>query len=194
MKMSSINSSTHLTYENRINFGSFYTPQRYVDIVGQWLKAENIGSDAVIADITCGGGAFFALHKIFPDNQYIGNDIDQSALLTAEKYFPFVRSADKIDAVSAVRRRLRNYESKGFPEIGETQQRTMEIREVFLHQHLLDSMGHNVLDGIFEAIPESELADMLSRESLDHIKYEENVGLWCRYCPVREVCATPYSA
>ena len=90
MKMSSINSSTHLTYENRINFGSFYTPQRYVDIVGQWLKAENIGSDAVIADITCGGGAFFALHDTFPNNQYIGNDIDQSALLTAEKYFPFV--------------------------------------------------------------------------------------------------------
>ena len=111
-----------------------------------------------------------------------------------ERYFPFVRSADKIDAVSAVKRRLLSYESKGFPKIGEAQQRAMEIREVFLHQHLLDSMGHDVLDGVFEEIKESELSEMLSRESLDHIKYEKNVGLWCRYCPVREVCATPYSA
>ena len=111
-----------------------------------------------------------------------------------ERHFPFARSAEKIDAVNAVRKRLRGYESKGFPEIGETQQRAMEIREVFLHQHLIDSMGRDVLDGIFDRIPESELEEMLSQENLDHIKYEKNVGLWCRYCPVREVCATPYSA
>jgi len=111
-----------------------------------------------------------------------------------ERYFPFTQSAERIDAISTVRKRLQKYDSKGFPMIEEFQKRAMEIREVFLHQHLLDPMGRDVLDGIFEAIPENELAEILSRESLDHLNYEKHVGLWCRYCPVREVCATPYSA
>ena len=54
------------------------------------LESEKIDSKWIIADLSCGGGAFFDLHNVFPDNIYIGNDIDEIALKCAQQNFPFV--------------------------------------------------------------------------------------------------------
>lgn len=75
--------------------GSFYTPEKYVDLVAEWLLKENISKDSVFAELTCGGGAFFKLEKFFPENKFFGNDIDSVALDVARKNFPFVHYSEK---------------------------------------------------------------------------------------------------
>ncbi len=85
-----IHMSNHLDFQDRINLGSYYTPAKYVHLVSQWLESEKIDSKWIIADLSCGGGAFFDLHNVFPDNIYIGNDIDEIALKCAQQNFPFV--------------------------------------------------------------------------------------------------------
>lgn len=93
--MKDINVSDHLSNKDRINMGSFYTPEKYVDLVAYWLIEEDISDNSVFADLTCGGGAFFKLHDRFPNNRFIGNDIDEQALETAKTYFPFVHYMSK---------------------------------------------------------------------------------------------------
>ncbi len=80
----------HLTYKNRINFGSFYTPKKYVDIVKMWMHVYAINGQWTIMDPSCGYGAFFQLKEEYKDNRYIGNDIDSVAIKKAKGYFPFV--------------------------------------------------------------------------------------------------------
>ena len=43
--------------------GSFYTPARYVRLVGEWLLRHGVGNGWTIADLSCGSGAFFALEE-----------------------------------------------------------------------------------------------------------------------------------
>lgn len=87
--------SNHLDFANRINLGSFYTPGKYVHLVGKWLQTENIDNEWVIADLSCGGGAFFDLHHFFPSNKFVGNDIDGFAIECARQNFPFVKYFQK---------------------------------------------------------------------------------------------------
>ena len=85
----------HLSYKNQINFGSFYTPKKYVDLVKLWMHEYAINGQYTIMDPSCGYGAFFQLKEEYEDNQYIGNDIDEFAVKKAKEYFPFVRFYNK---------------------------------------------------------------------------------------------------
>ena len=49
----------HLSYKNQINFGSFYTPKKYVDLVKMWMYEYAINGQYIIMDPSCGYGAFF---------------------------------------------------------------------------------------------------------------------------------------
>lgn len=80
----------HLTYKNQINFGSFYTPKKYVDLVKMWMHEYAINGQWTIMDPSCGYGAFFQLKEEYEDNRYIGNDIDNVAIEKAKEFFPFV--------------------------------------------------------------------------------------------------------
>ena len=80
----------HLSYKNQINFGSFYTPKKYVDLVKFWMHEYAINGQWTIMDPSCGYGAFFQLKEEYEDNRYIGNDIDNVAIEKAKEYFPFV--------------------------------------------------------------------------------------------------------
>ena len=80
----------HLSYKNQINFGSFYTPKKYVDLVKLWMHEYAINGQYTIMDPSCGYGAFFQLKEEYEDNRYIGNDIDNVAIEKAKEYFPFV--------------------------------------------------------------------------------------------------------
>lgn len=85
-----INTPKHLDEVKIVNMGSFYTPHKFVLMAGQWLKDEQIDASYTIMDSSCGYGAFFNLHKDFPKNKYIGNDIDDEAIKVAAENFPFV--------------------------------------------------------------------------------------------------------
>ncbi|GBU25649.1 hypothetical protein R83H12_02304 [Fibrobacteria bacterium R8-3-H12] len=78
----------HLSYKQKTNLGSFYTPPHLVRLVYEIL-AKNINVDVVL-EPACGYGAFFA--EKFPQEKarFIGTDIDPVALDIASEKFPNV--------------------------------------------------------------------------------------------------------
>lgn len=80
----------HLSAEKIVNYGSFYTPEKFVLQAVQWLRKHGLNDSYTIADTSCGYGAFFYLRNFFPHNKYIGNDIDATAVETAKRNFPFI--------------------------------------------------------------------------------------------------------
>lgn len=84
-----VNVSRHLGVVGRVNLGSFYTPAKYVDIVGVWLLKHGIGNGWTIADISCGYGAFFELGDVagLSECRFVGNDIDPVAVEKAQGIF-----------------------------------------------------------------------------------------------------------
>ena len=91
-KRMDLNIENHLSLTERMNLGSYYTPSKYVNLVAEWLGDLDIPRDSVIADLSCGYGAFFALHEFFPQCRYLGNDIDPKAIAQAKAYFPFIHA------------------------------------------------------------------------------------------------------
>ena len=87
-----INVSRHLGVVGRVNLGSFYTPARYVRMVGGWLIQWGVGPGWTITDLSCGYGAFFELSDVagLSGCRYVGNDIDLVAVEKARTYFPQV--------------------------------------------------------------------------------------------------------
>ena len=85
-----VNKQSHLSTAKRINLGSFYTPKKFVQMAAEWLKKEKLNDSYTIADLSCGYGAFFELSDIFPNNKYVGNDIDKQAVDCVPENFPFV--------------------------------------------------------------------------------------------------------
>lgn len=86
------NSARHMSYQNQVNFGSYYTPKKYVDLVKMWMKEFCIDSSYTIMDPSCGYGAFFQLCDDYCYNRFIGNDIDDYAVSKAKEYFPFIET------------------------------------------------------------------------------------------------------
>ena len=94
---------SHLGSEERVLLGSYYTPRKYVDLVGEWLKGI-LGEGDVILDPSCGYGAFFQLAPSFPRARFVGNDIDLGALAQARRDFPLVEF-HAFNALSRISRR-----------------------------------------------------------------------------------------
>ncbi len=82
--------ASHLSFADQVNRGAFYTPARYVALVGEWLVKHGVAMDCTILEPSCGYGAFFALNRWMPDARFIGNDIDPDAVSVAKSRFPFV--------------------------------------------------------------------------------------------------------
>lgn len=87
-----IHVQSHLKRAERINLGSFYTPKKYVSLVGKWLSKYKLTSGNAVLDSSCGCGAFFELRESLPGNRYLGNDSDEVALRTVQKFFPGVET------------------------------------------------------------------------------------------------------
>lgn len=87
---SNLNVSRHLHVDERVNLGSYYTPARYVRMVGEWLM-KHVGSvgSCTIADLSCGYGAFLELSNMpgLSGCRYVGNDIDPVAVEKARSCF-----------------------------------------------------------------------------------------------------------
>ena len=81
----------HLTYREKTNLGSFYTPPPVVHQVYEMLR-RNVGDDAVdvILETSCGYGAFFAVPPSQARARLVGADLDPAALAVARCNFPLV--------------------------------------------------------------------------------------------------------
>lgn len=78
----------HLNRSQIINQGSFYTPKKFVELAGGWIKEFMHDPSYVFLDSSCGYGAFLQLHDLFIENRFIGNDIDEHAISTAATVYP----------------------------------------------------------------------------------------------------------
>ena len=89
--MSDAHSQTHLNRTDRVNLGSFYTPEHIVDLVAVWLKSHLGDKQYTIFDPSCGYGAFFKLRQQLPQMRYRGNDIDPEAVSYAAENYTFAQ-------------------------------------------------------------------------------------------------------
>jgi hypothetical protein len=73
----------HLTHEDTVNYGSYYTPEWIVDVVYAFIR-KNVShwADYTVLDTSCGYGGFMRSAK------GIGADIDARAVQTAQAQFP----------------------------------------------------------------------------------------------------------
>lgn len=86
-----VNIQYHLNFNKRVNLGSYYTPHKYVMLIRDWLVEYGLTKNNVILDSSCGYGAFFELQQFFPNNRFVGNDIDRLAIRYVPLMFPHVR-------------------------------------------------------------------------------------------------------
>lgn len=113
-----IHVQSHLENAERINLGSFYTPAKYVSLVGDWLERYGLISGSAVLDSSCGYGAFFELLERFPGNRYIGNDLDEIAVQTVSKMFPRVRTFEQNSLQNASRMAIGISESETLIVVG----------------------------------------------------------------------------
>ncbi len=88
----------HLSREEMINFGAYYTAPEYVRTVRRMLIKNGVPDNAVILDNACGYGGFLGLR----DRAIIGCDIDEKAAARARARHPHasVFCADSLRNVS----------------------------------------------------------------------------------------------
>jgi hypothetical protein len=96
----------HLSYKQKTNLGSFYTPPHLVRLVYEILACTGSRgglSVHVVLEPACGYGAFFAEKFPHKNVRFIGSDIDPVALKIASKKFPNVEFK-KINMLSHISR------------------------------------------------------------------------------------------
>jgi predicted RNA methylase len=83
-----VEDATHLTYREKTNLGSFYTPLPIVRRVYD-LLLRNVGPAAadVVLETSCGYGAFFAVPSLQKHTRLVGADLDTAALAVARRNF-----------------------------------------------------------------------------------------------------------
>ena len=86
----------HLGYQERVNLGSYYTEQRFVDIVWR-MAAPYLREDSVVLDSSCGYGNF--LREEMPHRQ-VGGDLDGAAIARAGKTIDGKATAGKKNNVA----------------------------------------------------------------------------------------------
>lgn len=112
-----------------------------------------------------------------------------------KRYFPFIATANQIDVVWNIRKRLFGGKTKNFPQLTNTDRREMMLRELFIFKQLKDPQldRGNVLQGKFDGPSMDHLKQTLSVENLRQIKFEKSPNVWCQYCSNREACVAYYT-
>ena len=78
------NNQKHLKYADKVNLGSYYTPEAIVDLAYSILKNNILNiKDFTIMDSSCGYGSFLTKKNIA--KRLVGADIDKTAILEAKK-------------------------------------------------------------------------------------------------------------
>jgi len=106
-KHSILTNQKHLKYQDKINLGAFYTPQKYIDIV--WEKIYPfLTKKSLVLDSSCGYGNFFNYNI---DCQKLANDIDTIAIKQTKLKFPNIKIFNK-NALLNVNRNMFNISIK----------------------------------------------------------------------------------
>ncbi|MCE8168402.1 MAG: N-6 DNA methylase [Candidatus Moeniiplasma glomeromycotorum] len=93
MKEIIINTANHLTYQAKINNGSFYTPSQLVNHVWEFITPF-LTKNTVILDTSAGKGGFF-LNRENQNLLLIAGDNDQLAVNYLKENFPFLQIIQK---------------------------------------------------------------------------------------------------
>ena len=111
-----------------------------------------------------------------------------------KKYFPFVRSVNRMDIVNNIRNHVLSDRQKKFPILTGEERKLMMLRELFIREKLSDpkNFKNNILSDKFPDISNEEIAERLSEENLRHM-FRTSPDLWCLYCANRESCAACYA-
>ncbi|MCL2062912.1 MAG: N-6 DNA methylase [Candidatus Cloacimonetes bacterium] len=82
----------HLSYNQKTNLGSFYTPSHLVKLVYDTFS-KNLKNQFVdvVLEPACGYGAFFTESFPIKSVRFVGADIDRAALSTASQKFPNIQ-------------------------------------------------------------------------------------------------------
>lgn len=99
--MKSLNTANHLTYQDKINNGSFYTPSQLVNHVWE-LITPFLTKNTVILDTSAGKGSFF-LNRENKDLSLIAADNDKLATDYLKENFPSLRVIRK-NSLTSIKR------------------------------------------------------------------------------------------
>ena len=91
----------HLTHIDKINLGAFYTPQKYIKKVWDYI-GHFVDEKSVILDSSCGYGNFFK--NVNQNCKLIANDIDKIASEQTKFNFPYIEVFNKNALLDVSRR------------------------------------------------------------------------------------------
>ena len=131
----------------------------------------------------------------YPASETLLQEAIDESYAELKKYFPFVLTANQIDVVWNIRRRLLGIKTKSFPQLTSADRREMMLRELFIFKQLKNQQldRGNVLQGKFDMPSIDHMKQTLSVEALRQVKFEKSPDVWCQYCSNRDVCAACYA-
>ena len=111
------------------------------------------------------------------------------------RFYPFAQNFNRIDIINTVRSRMMNTKEKRFDNLTKDDRKNMLVRELFIHDRLVDpnNKGVNILQDKFPDISRVQVQELLNEEKLKQIKFNKEVNVWCKYCSIREACAAYYA-
>ena len=85
----------------------------------------------------------------YPASETLLQEAIDESYAELKKYFPFVLTANQIDVVWNIRRRLLGIKTKSFPQLTSADRREMMLRELFIFKQLKNQQldRGNVLQG-----------------------------------------------
>lgn len=86
--MSNLTTASHLTYQAKINNGSFYTPSQLVDYVWEFITPFLVRNSAIL-DTSAGKGSFF-LNRESKDLFLVATDNDKLVVGYLKENFPYL--------------------------------------------------------------------------------------------------------
>ena len=131
----------------------------------------------------------------YPASETLLQEAIDDSYAELKKYFPFVLTANQIDVVWNIRRRLLGIKIKSFPQLTSADRREMMLRELFIFKQLKNQQldRGNVLQGKFDMPSIDHMKQTLSVEALRQVEFEKSPDVWCQYCSNRDVCAACYA-
>lgn len=110
-----------------------------------------------------------------------------------KKYFPYTLNVNRIDIINNVRNRISG--AKSFPVLSDDDRKFMMIRELFIYKQLKNPKKFNmdVLKDKFIDLSPDKIAEELSNEKLEVMRYKSETDIWCKYCTNREICVAYYA-
>lgn len=124
-----------------------------------------------------------------PKSRNLITDKVDEALSSISGALPFLSEAEKLDIVGGVSQKLLSIKSSRLPPFGKNEERDDVLRQLFIRTSLPAGRRGDVLKDKFVRVSNQDLDELLSDEALGAVKFKRDVDLWCKFCPLRQLCA-----